>query len=148
MRSQQLGSHKLRFNRSLGSVSLKQFSAFASLKQRKNNLVQEIPVRGICLAIWVILHSSLTQQVFDPLAEQAPQQPIMYMFPKRDWNLGPKRQYYLLEFEISVSETTQSPWLDTSLKLKLQSNAWIGLPNKSVFGINEFWNSWNKIRLH
>ena len=35
-----------------------------------------------------------------------------HSYPKQDSNLGPKRKYSLLEFEISISQTTQPPWLD------------------------------------
>ena len=35
-----------------------------------------------------------------------------HVSPKPDLNLGPKQQYSQFEFEISVSKSTQPPWLD------------------------------------
>ena len=48
----------------------------------------------------------------------APKHSLMTYFkkchvsPKPDLNLGPKQQYSQFEFEISVSKSTQPPWLD------------------------------------
>ena len=88
---------------------------------------------GLYLRMVYISHSMLWTEISDPSHEgiagnhlgstigmyQIYFQKVMYMCPQRDSNLGPKQQNYLLEFEISVSQTTQPPRLDSFYKKSL-----------------------------